>query len=138
MRGCREHPLPGVAVGATHDLDAATVRRSSYPTSAAILATAGRHPNLHPDSAPTGHTVTTTDDHDRAHGQVGDVSDETMREHVLILLDELRRRQEQARLHRIYYMQLARRYGCTYDAIGEALGITGRGAELFLDRTGVQ
>ena len=57
-----------------------------------------------------------------------------LRERALSMLDEIRKRQEVTRLHRVYYMQLARKYGCTYDAIGGALGISPEGARKFLER----
>ncbi|MFC9767755.1 hypothetical protein [Rhodococcus jostii] len=81
--------------------------------------------------------MNTIDDRDRIHGAAGDFSDETAREHALVLLGEVDRRLEQARLHRIYYMRLARAYGCSYDQIGAELRITGAAVRAALARAGV-
>lgn len=55
-------------------------------------------------------------------------------ERALTMLSVLRKQQETTRLHRLYYMQLARKYGCSYADIGESLGMTESGARKFLDR----
>ncbi|MFC9768915.1 hypothetical protein [Rhodococcus jostii] len=73
---------------------------------------------------------------ERIHGAAGDFSDETARAHALTMLDEIRACQERARLHRIYYMQLARTHGCTNQEIGDALGIGEAAVRAMLTRAG--
>lgn len=57
-----------------------------------------------------------------------------LREHALVMLDELRKIQERSRLHRIYYMRLARQYGCTNHDIGGALGVSEAAVRAMLKR----
>lgn len=57
------------------------------------------------------------------HEDTPDTEDD-LKSYALTILDEVAKRQERARLHRAYYMKLARDNGATYREIGEALGIT--------------
>ncbi|MGV5046861.1 hypothetical protein [Rhodococcus pyridinivorans] len=63
-------------------------------------------------------------------------SDTELKDRALVCLDELRRQQEQARFHRLFYMRLARQYGATYREIGECLGISLQAARQTLIAAG--
>lgn len=62
----------------------------------------------------------------------------TERQFALDMLDAIRKRQHEIRFHKLYYAQVARDHGATYEEIGEALGITGAGVRLMLKRAGDQ
>lgn len=59
-------------------------------------------------------------------------------ERALTMLSVIRKQQETARMHRLYYMKLARKYGCSFADIGESLGMTESGARKFIERSGSQ
>jgi len=67
---------------------------------------------------------------------LADENDTELKDRALVCLDELRRQQEQARYHRLFYMRLARQYGATYREIGESLGITLQAARQTLIAAG--
>lgn len=56
------------------------------------------------------------------------------RTHLVQMLDEVRRRQDQLTVNRARYLVLARRYGMTHAEIGEAVGMSASGVKKAIGR----
>lgn len=67
---------------------------------------------------------------------VGRPSDSELQSHAITLLDEVRSQYESARINRLRYMQLARKYGLSCMDIGSILGITESAVRKALAKAG--
>lgn len=72
---------------------------------------------------PSVGTSTFTGERTQAEEVSWDEETRDLKSYALLILDEVAKRQERNRLHRAYYMRLARQHGATYREIGESLGI---------------
>jgi hypothetical protein len=61
-----------------------------------------------------------------------------LQERALVLLGETCKTIERERFHKLCYIQLARKYGCTNDRIGAEMGVTEAAVRMMLKRADIQ